>query len=141
MAKFNLFWLQVVCRAAKNETHAGFTTIVTAMGHESKTNTFATCDTLTQCLIQQWFDYAVLYVLPSSESKAASENVLQVSEIFVCLDVWISIISNCCHFHSGIERVFLTALIFGWTIINVSRCSCILLIIWYHGKLRGLNPL
>lgn len=81
VAKFDLFVSQVVCRAAKNETHAGFTTIVTAMGHESKANTFATCDTVTQCLIQQWFDYAVLYVLPGADSKAASENVLQVSEI------------------------------------------------------------
>lgn len=70
--------LQVVSRAAKNQTHTGFTTIITAMGRESKANTFSTSDTVTQCLIMQWFDYAVLYVLPAAESKAAIENLLQV---------------------------------------------------------------
>lgn len=76
--------LQVVSRATKNQTYTGFTTIVTAMGRESKANTFSVADTVTQCSMMQWFDYAVLFVLPAAESKSTIENVLLVKrEIFI----------------------------------------------------------
>ncbi|XP_031620958.1 eukaryotic translation elongation factor 1 epsilon-1 [Contarinia nasturtii] len=68
---------KVICRKTKDQTLSGYTTIISAMGRESKINSFATSDLLTQCLIVQWFDYAVLFIDPAIESKASTELVLQ----------------------------------------------------------------
>lgn len=48
------------------------------MGRESINNTFASSDLITQCLIAQWFDYAVLFVGPAVNSKTLTDGVLQV---------------------------------------------------------------
>lgn len=48
------------------------------MGRESKTNTFSSSNLVTQCSIMQWFDYAVLFVIPAISSKSSIESVLQV---------------------------------------------------------------
>lgn len=48
------------------------------MGRESDRNVFGGCDLVTQCLIVQWFDYAVLFIDPAIESKAFTELVLKV---------------------------------------------------------------
>lgn len=74
--KYNIN-LQVVCRSAKNKNQCGYATIVSALGRESKQDTFASCDYVKQCLIAQWFDYAVLFVGAATNSKTASEAVLQ----------------------------------------------------------------
>lgn len=68
--------LQVVCRSAKNKNQCGYSTIVSALGRESKQDTFASSDYVKQCLIAQWFDYAVLFVAPAINSKTATEAVL-----------------------------------------------------------------
>lgn len=68
----------MVCRTAKNnKNQCGYATIVSALGRESKQDTFASSDYVKQCLIAQWFDYAVLFVGPAVNSKTASESLLQ----------------------------------------------------------------
>lgn len=74
MRAFRLF--QVISRSAKSKTQSGYASIVAALARESKLDTFASSDLLQQCLISQWFDYAVLFVRPAASSKAASEAVL-----------------------------------------------------------------
>lgn len=69
--------LQVVCRSAKNKNQCGYATIVSALGRESRVDAFASSDNVKQCLIAQWFDYAVLFAGPATASKSASEAVLQ----------------------------------------------------------------
>lgn len=70
--------LQVVCRKLKDKTLTGFATIISAMGRESKLNQFAVNDLVTQTLIVQWFDYAVLFIGPATSSKHLTDLVLQV---------------------------------------------------------------
>lgn len=70
----------MVSRSLKNTTLAGYSTIISAMGRESKSNQFSKTDLVTQCLIVQWFDYAVLFVVPAVNSKSSTELVLQVSK-------------------------------------------------------------
>lgn len=48
------------------------------MGRESTANEFAKSDLLTQCLIAQWFDYAVQFIDPAVKHKTLTELVLQV---------------------------------------------------------------
>lgn len=69
---------QVICRKVKDQTLSGYTTIISAMGRESKNNGLNGKDLLTQCLIVQWFDYSVLFIDPAVESKASRDLVLQV---------------------------------------------------------------
>lgn len=71
-------FLQVISRKVKDKTLTGYTTIISAMGRESKVDIFANCDLLTRCLIVQWFDYTVLFIDPAVNSKASKELVLQV---------------------------------------------------------------
>lgn len=71
---------QVVCRKVKDQTLSGYTTIVSAMGRESKIDVFGNKDLLTQCLIVQWFDYSVLFIDPAIESKTSTDLVLQVCQ-------------------------------------------------------------
>lgn len=73
-----LIEFQVVCRKVKDQTLSGYTTIISAMGRESKSNGLNGKDLLTQCLIVQWFDYSVLFIDPAVESKASRDLVLQV---------------------------------------------------------------
>lgn len=69
--------MQVVCRSAKNKNQCGYATIISALGRESKQDMFASNNHAKQCLIAQWFDYAVLFVGPAINSKTASEAALQ----------------------------------------------------------------
>lgn len=69
---------QVVCRKVKDKTLTGFTTIISAMGRESKSNQFSSSDLLTQTLVVQWFDYAVLFIDPAANSKHLIDLVFQV---------------------------------------------------------------
>lgn len=46
------------------------------MARESKIEPFGGNDVLSQCLISQWFDYAILFVTPAINSKSASEAIL-----------------------------------------------------------------
>ncbi|XP_055324955.1 eukaryotic translation elongation factor 1 epsilon-1 [Sitodiplosis mosellana] len=68
---------KVICRKMKDKTLSGYTTIISAMGRESKNNGFNGKDLLTQCLIVQWFDYSVLFIDPAVESRASRDLVLQ----------------------------------------------------------------
>lgn len=69
---------QVISRKTKDQILTGYTTIISALGRESKINDFAKSDVLTQCLIVQWFDYTVLFIDPAVNSKASTELLLQV---------------------------------------------------------------
>lgn len=69
----------MICRKVKEKTLSGYTTIISAMGRETKNDIlFGGKDLLTQCLIVQWFDYSVLFIDPAIESKTSTELVLQV---------------------------------------------------------------
>lgn len=83
----DLFY-QVVCRSVKNKTLTGYSTIVSAMGRESKFNQFGSSDSVTQTLVAQWFDYAVLFIAPAVNSKASTEIVLQVHIIIYQKSPW-----------------------------------------------------
>lgn len=78
--------LQVICRKTKENTLSGYTTIISALARESKTNNFAKSDLLTQCLIVQWFDYTVLFIDPAVNSKASTELLLQVGYCWIETD-------------------------------------------------------
>lgn len=107
---------QVVFRSLKNKTLTGFSTIISAMGRESKSNTFSSSNLVTQCSIMQWFDYAVLFVIPAISSKSSIESVLQVK--FKILEQNDSILFDFDFFfrffNSGVEWLPVTTLVFGW---------------------------
>lgn len=96
-----LIGFQVICRKVKDQTLSGYTTIISAMGRESKTNGLNGKDLLTQCLIVQWFDYSVLFIDPAVESKASRDLVLQVR-----FENPPNINKNCCC-HSDITVIFI----------------------------------
>ena len=75
--------LQIVCRSAKNKTLSGFATIVAQLARESKDGLVAERDLTTQCLIDQWFDYAGQFVVPAATDKHTAEGVLQEIDEFL----------------------------------------------------------
>lgn len=79
----------MICRKTKDQTLTGYTTIISALARESQNNSFATSDLLTQCLIVQWFDYSVLFIDPATNSKAATEIVLQVCKYSLAAKLWL----------------------------------------------------
>lgn len=66
----------MIYRSSKQENLSGFASIVSSMARESKQGSFGNNEYLKQCLISQWFDYAVLFVAPAVHSKTASEAIL-----------------------------------------------------------------
>lgn len=61
----------------KNKTLCGFASIVNQLARESKDLNLDEKDLATQCLITQWFEYAVLFVVPAGNSKHTAEIVLR----------------------------------------------------------------
>lgn len=68
---------QVICRSVKNQTLCGFASIVNQLVRESKDLNLADKDLATQCLITQWFEYAVLFVTPATNSRHTADIVLR----------------------------------------------------------------
>lgn len=67
----------------KDKTLTGYTTIISAMARESSANEYTKNDLLTQCLIVQWFDYAVLFIDPAVKHKTYTDIVLLVCSPFL----------------------------------------------------------
>uniref|UniRef100_A0A0K8TSE2 Putative eukaryotic translation elongation factor 1 epsilon-1-like protein n=1 Tax=Tabanus bromius TaxID=304241 RepID=A0A0K8TSE2_TABBR len=70
---------KIVTRTVKNKTVSGFTTILTALCNESNAEIVKNGQTSieVECLVQQWIEYAVLYIAPGSKDKHIAQNLLR----------------------------------------------------------------
>lgn len=67
----------------KNKTLCGFASIVNQLARESKDLKWAEEDLTTQCLISQWLEYAVQFVIPATNSKHTAEIVLRELDAYL----------------------------------------------------------